>query len=452
MKKSKNLSIPERTELVRRLEAGEDIKVLARDFNRNIKTIRTIRARITKEGEDWYLKPGKRGPKPGGANPNAGRNPQRKILSSERKRIRAQLESQQTGGGEIGVNLEEFKHLLRDELGFYPLKKTVLALLDEWGMTPRLGSTGLSPKQALDSSPGGEIILKRERRRRKKVNERIKKEGQKELKFYGAPKKGFTGSKMKWRIREVDEKEVCYFLLEVWTANNECRFDEWGKGVCRKELMKMEQHSGIEIMTYVIMDTHCFAVLRFAAREKWLERFSVGSKSENEEAILTHAKLRFNDDYNNIIPKKAKQLSGADRVNFFEDLKNSFCDLSLSVKLFKEAVTRVMNEHAGRAGPFWEERFGSKRLHTPEDLVKAGLRVDGWAHAQGLLIDEPPESYPWCGFSEAVGGSKRFRKGLCRIMGIPMDRWKVRTKIEGFGSKGLPRNLYRKRLMQGRDQ
>jgi|GEM_PF-2405449 len=344
---------------------GEEIVTLAHDFKRGPQTIRRIRQRIEKEGSGWYLKPAKKGRKPGATNPNGGRRPpQRKILPGEKKRIRKQLEkkgvfdqAKESGtDGEIRIDLEKFRTLLKEELDFYPLKKVMRALLDEWG-----------------------------------------------------------------------------------------------KGVCRKELMKMEKHSGIEIMTYVILDTHCFAVVRFSAREKWLERFAGGSKFENEEAVLAYAKLRFHDEANNVISQKERRLSGVPRVKFFDDLKHSFCDLSLSVKVFKEAVTRVMNERAGKTGPFWEERFGSKRLHTPEDLVKAGIRVDGWAGVQGLLIEEPPEAYPWCRFAEAVGGSKRIRKGLCRIMGISRDRWKVSTKIEGFGRKGLPGNLYRKRLRQGED-
>jgi hypothetical protein len=42
----------------------------------------------------------------------------------------------------------------------------------------------------------------------------------------------------------------------------------------------------------------------------------------------------------------------------------------------------------------------------------------------GLVAD--PKDYRWTGYGEAVGGSKRARRGLCRVMEAPMDSWEER--------------------------
>lgn len=39
----------------------------------------------------------------------------------------------------------------------------------------------------------------------------------------------------------------------------------------------------------------------------------------------------------------------------------------------------------------------------------------------GLVED--PKDYRWCGYAEAIGGSKRARQGICRILGVAMDSW-----------------------------
>ncbi len=39
----------------------------------------------------------------------------------------------------------------------------------------------------------------------------------------------------------------------------------------------------------------------------------------------------------------------------------------------------------------------------------------------GLVND--PKDYRWCGYAEALGGSKRARKALCRVLGVAMDSW-----------------------------
>jgi putative transposase len=38
------------------------------------------------------------------------------------------------------------------------------------------------------------------------------------------------------------------------------------------------------------------------------------------------------------------------------------------------------------------------------------------------LVDDPKD-YRWCGYAEAMGGSKRARKALCRVLGVAMDSW-----------------------------
>jgi hypothetical protein len=39
----------------------------------------------------------------------------------------------------------------------------------------------------------------------------------------------------------------------------------------------------------------------------------------------------------------------------------------------------------------------------------------------GLCDD--PKDYRWCGYAEAVAGSKRARRGLCRVLDRPLDSW-----------------------------
>jgi len=39
----------------------------------------------------------------------------------------------------------------------------------------------------------------------------------------------------------------------------------------------------------------------------------------------------------------------------------------------------------------------------------------------GLAKD--PKDYRWCGYAEAVAGSKRARRGLCRVVDSPLDSW-----------------------------
>jgi hypothetical protein len=59
----------------------------------------------------------------------------------------------------------------------------------------------------------------------------------------------------------------------------------------------------------------------------------------------------------------------------------------------------------------------------------------------GLVED--PKNYRWTGYGEACGGSKRARRGLCRVMEAPMDSWEERKgelptspRLRGPGTPG----------------
>jgi len=41
-----------------------------------------------------------------------------------------------------------------------------------------------------------------------------------------------------------------------------------------------------------------------------------------------------------------------------------------------------------------------------------------------VLVDDPKD-YRWCGYAEALGGSKRARRGLCLALGLRVADWQA---------------------------
>ena len=48
----------------------------------------------------------------------------------------------------------------------------------------------------------------------------------------------------------------------------------------------------------------------------------------------------------------------------------------------------------------------------------------------GLVKD--PKDYRWCGYAEALGGSRRAQRGLCKALGKPVDGWKSAGAGEAY--------------------
>src|SRR5690606_24220015 len=56
-----------------------------------------------------------------------------------------------------------------------------------------------------------------------------------------------------------------------------------------------------------------------------------------------------------------------------------------------------------------------------EALRTMALYIDLNPVRAGLVED--PKDYRWTGYGEASGGSKRARRGLCKVMEVPLDSW-----------------------------
>jgi hypothetical protein len=48
----------------------------------------------------------------------------------------------------------------------------------------------------------------------------------------------------------------------------------------------------------------------------------------------------------------------------------------------------------------------------------------------GLVTD--PKDYRWCGYAEAIGGSRRAQRGLCKAMSKPVDGWHTAEVAESY--------------------
>ena len=70
-------------------------------------------------------------------------------------------------------------------------------------------------------------------------------------------------------------------------------------------------------------------------------------------------------------------------------------------------------------GPVQESRVGG--IEDGEALRTMAAYIDLNPVRAGLCDD--PKDYRWRGYAEAVAASKRARRGLCRVLGRPLDSW-----------------------------
>ncbi|MBN1674212.1 MAG: transposase [Kiritimatiellae bacterium] len=190
-------------------------------------------------------------------------------------------------------------------------------------------------------------------------------------------------------------------------------------------LMRMlEDFCGVRILTYAIMQTHFHLLLevpepRHVCDDELVRRVGIlygNAAAQRLTARLTRMRNEGQD-------AEAERLRARFTYRMY--------DLSEFMKTLKQRFSQWYNRREGRHGPLWDDRFKSL-------LIQAPTRRRSWAPGTGdglcfvaAYIDlnpvrarvvQDPKDYHYCGYGEALGGSRRAREGLLiitRAMGTP---------------------------------
>ena len=207
------------------------------------------------------------------------------------------------------------------------------------------------------------------------------------------------------------------------TCGGEVFFDDVEKEALRRLLWKMAEFSGVRLVTYCIMGNHFHALVEVPKREIWLERFS---GEGGEEKLLTHLRTLYSKAFVGLLKQELEELRrlGMETLALakLEAIKKRFCDLSIFVKEVKERYSRWFNKRRGRKGTLWMDRYKSVMVEGKgEPLHTMAAYIDLNPVRAGLVDD--PKDYRWCGYAEAVSGSRRAQRGLCKVTAKPVDSW-----------------------------
>ncbi|MFZ2278585.1 MAG: transposase, partial [Prosthecobacter sp.] len=196
------------------------------------------------------------------------------------------------------------------------------------------------------------------------------------------------------------------------------------KEALRRVIWRMAEFSGIKVLTYCLMGNHFHLLAEVPHRQTWLERFE---GSNGEAKLLEHLGILYSRSYVGLLRDELTDLRARGMAVLAEQrlaaLKKRFCDLSLFVKEVKERFSRWFNKRRGRRGTLWMDRFKSVLVEGKgEPLRTMAAYIDLNPVRAGLVKD--PKDYRWCGYAEALGGSRRAQRGLCKALSKPVDGWK----------------------------
>ena len=188
------------------------------------------------------------------------------------------------------------------------------------------------------------------------------------------------------------------------------------KEVFRKMLWQVADFSGVEVLTYCIMDNHFHVLVRVPERDReisdgeLLRRFRVLYPKPTK--YQTASFKRF---------ETGLQVGSEEALMMRERLLKRMHDLSEFMKTLKQRFSIWYNRnHGNRLGTLWMERFKSVLVQGGGNpLQTMAAYIDLNPVRAGLVED--PKDYRWCGYAEAVVGARRAQRGLARIWSTHAD-------------------------------
>lgn len=209
------------------------------------------------------------------------------------------------------------------------------------------------------------------------------------------------------KVDSVDGEAVYHAMSR--TVNGERLFDDVAKEVLRKQLWQIANYCGLEIITYAIMSNHFHLLVRVPQKPaiddvELIRRYRVlypkPTKYQTARFEVIQSRLKSNQPEAQTWRDQQLAMMG---------------DLSPFMKLVKQRFSVWYNRTHQRYGTLWAERFKSVLVEAKSGVMRTmAAYIDLNPVRAGLVLD--PKDYRFCGYAEAVAGSKPARRGLIQLV------------------------------------
>jgi len=215
------------------------------------------------------------------------------------------------------------------------------------------------------------------------------------------------------KIKSEDGEAVYHCMTR--TVNGERVIDGVAKEVLRKQLWQVADFCGVQILTHAILSNHFHVLLKVPLKtlpsdQELLRRYQLlhpkPTKYQTERLDVIKGQLKNGSPEGEAWRKRQLMLMG---------------DVSAFMKLVKQRFATWFNKSHQRYGTLWSERFKSVLIEPKNYAIQTvAMYIDLNCVRAGLAQD--PKDYRFCGYGEAVAGSRIARAGI-QAIGGPNKTW-----------------------------
>jgi len=221
---------------------------------------------------------------------------------------------------------------------------------------------------------------------------------------------------------------TAYYHLMSRTVNGEALFGNREREVLRKMIWQVAGFSGVRVVTYAVMKNHFHLMVEVP-----------GERVVSDAEIVRRFKILYPKPTPwQPMPAEVLEKHLAEDLQEGKELRRSLLlrmgDVSEMMKTLKQRFTLWFNRSQDRFGPLWSERFKSVLVEGDKWALRTvAAYIDLNAVRAGLVSD--PVDYRFCGYGEAMGGSRLARDGLSVV---DRDMAGYRQTLYGFGAGEKP--------------
>ncbi len=188
------------------------------------------------------------------------------------------------------------------------------------------------------------------------------------------------------------------------TVNGEALFETREKEVLRKMIHQVADFSGVEILTYCLMNNHFHILVR-------VPQVHVSDKELMRRYRVLYPKPTIYETATAAILQKKLKAGGDEAEAIRQRLLARMGDVSAFMKTLKQRFSTWFNKTHDRYGPLWSDRFKSVLVEGEGNVLQTmAAYIDLNPVRAGIVED--PKDYRFCGYAEAVAGRRHAVRSL----------------------------------------
>jgi len=189
------------------------------------------------------------------------------------------------------------------------------------------------------------------------------------------------------------------------TVNGEAFFKTREKEVLRKMIHQVADFSGVEVLTFCLMNNHFHLLVRVPPAE------GVSDQELLRRYRVLYPKPTTYQTASIEVMTKELMADGPDAEAIRARLLARMGDVSAFMKTLKQRFSTWFNKNHDRFGPLWSDRFKSVLVEGKGNVLQTiAAYIDLNPVRAGIVQD--PKDYRFCGYAEAVAGLGDAVRGL----------------------------------------